>query len=147
MSEKNFWTLVRNNLPVKMWRVENKVMKGMPDVHYLINGKSGWVELKYLNKWPKKRFNCGIKLNQVFWAKEYIKRKGKSWILIRIDRDFTALVNGDYAMELYNRPSKADFLGMCSFYKKGNLTRSDWHELADTISSPISEHSTQTKHL
>ena len=54
MSEKNFWTLVRNNLPVKMWRVENKVMKGMPDVHYLINGKSGWVELKYLNKWPKK---------------------------------------------------------------------------------------------
>ena len=133
MSEKNFWTLVRNNLPLKMWRVENKVMKGMPDVHYLTNGNSGWVELKYLNKWPKKRFNSGVKLNQVFWAKEYIKRKGKSWILIRIDRDFTALVNGEHAMELYNRPSKTDFFEMCCFYKKGNMTKSDWHELAEHI--------------
>ena len=133
MSEKNFWTLVRNNLPLKMWRVENKVMKGMPDVHYLTNGKSGWVELKYLNKWPKKRFNSGVKLNQVFWAKEYIKRKGNSWILIRIDRDFTALVDGEHAMELYNRPSKTDFFEMCCFYKKGNMTKSDWHELAEHI--------------
>ena len=55
MSEKSFWTLLRNNLKLKAYRVENKVMKGMPDVHYIKNGKSGWLELKYLDKWPKKR--------------------------------------------------------------------------------------------
>ena len=56
MSEKNFWTLIRNNLPLKMYRVENRVAQGMPDVHYIGNGKSGWIELKYINKWPKRRF-------------------------------------------------------------------------------------------
>ena len=35
MSEKNFWHLLRNSLPLKMYRVENKVMRGMPDIHYI----------------------------------------------------------------------------------------------------------------
>ena len=43
MSEKNFWTLIRNNLPLKMYRVENRVAQGMPDVHYIGNGNSGWM--------------------------------------------------------------------------------------------------------
>ena len=37
------------------------------------------LELKYLPKWPKKRFSTGFKLNQAFWARNYCKEKGKSW--------------------------------------------------------------------
>jgi hypothetical protein len=133
MSEKNFWTLIRNNLGLKMWRVENRVMKGMPDIHYLKDGKSGWIELKYLSKWPKKRFSTGFKLNQAFWARNYCKEKGKSWILIRVERDFTALVEGKHADDLYNRPSRIDFFKMCSFYKRGNMTKEDWEEITETI--------------
>jgi beta-lactamase class D len=48
MSEKSFWRLLRNNLPFKTYRVENKVMIGMPDVHYIHKGKTGWIELKYI---------------------------------------------------------------------------------------------------
>ena len=135
MSEKSFWTLARNNLRLKMWRVENKVMKGMPDVHYLQEGKSGWIELKYMSKWPKKRFSSGIKLNQVFWARDYIKKGGQSWILIRIAREFTALVNGKNAEALFDRPSKSDFLKICDFYKKGNMSEEDWDEISETIIS------------
>ena len=133
MSESNFWTLVRNNLQMKMWRVENRVMKGMPDVHYLSEGKTGWIELKYMNKWPKKRFSTGLKLSQVFWARNYTKNGGSSWILIRIAREFTALVDGKNAEDLYNRPSKTEFLKMCSFYKRGNMTKDDWDEVSETI--------------
>ena len=35
-SEKQFWNLLRDKLPInKMYRVENKVTKGMPDIHYI----------------------------------------------------------------------------------------------------------------
>ena len=38
MSEHSFWTLVRKNLDLEMHRVENRVAKGTPDVHYLRDG-------------------------------------------------------------------------------------------------------------
>ena len=54
MSEKNFWNLVRNNLDLKMYRVENRVAVGMPDVHYISEKSSGWIELKFIPILPKK---------------------------------------------------------------------------------------------
>ena len=76
MSEKNFWHLLRTSLPLKMYRVENRVMRGMPDIHYINkDGESGWIELKYLNHWPEKRVSTGLALNQVIWLKEYKKLK------------------------------------------------------------------------
>ena len=79
MSEKNFWVLLRTSLKqLKMYRVENRVMKGMPDVHYIKDGSSGWIELKYIDKWPKTRVATGLKLNQCLWLKEYDENKGQS---------------------------------------------------------------------
>ena len=49
MSEKSFWTLARNNLRLKMWRVENKVMKGMPDVQYLLGHSSTQITQRYVD--------------------------------------------------------------------------------------------------
>ena len=90
MTERNFWVLIRKSMKdLKMYRVENRVMKGMPDVHYIKDGVSGWIELKYLTLWPKRRISTGLKLNQSLWLKEYDEHKGKAWILIRIGRDFT----------------------------------------------------------
>lgn len=54
MSEKNFWNLVRNNLDLKMYRVENRVAVGMPDVHYISEKSSGWIELKFIPSLPKR---------------------------------------------------------------------------------------------
>jgi hypothetical protein len=134
MSEKNFWTLIRNNLPLKMYRVENRVAQGMPDVHYIGNGNSGWIELKYINKWPKRRFVSGLRLNQAMWANTYISHGGNSWILIRVDRDFTVLVSGIHARKLFDRPSKKHLMEMSSWSKRGNLSTEDWESLAKTIS-------------
>ena len=57
MSEKSFWVLIRTSLKLKMYRVENRVRKGMPDIHYVKNGKSGWIELKYLANYKNKSYN------------------------------------------------------------------------------------------
>jgi hypothetical protein len=133
MSEKSFWTLLRNNLKLKAYRVENKVMKGMPDVHYIKNGKSGWLELKYLDKWPKKRITTGLMLNQALWLYEYSKNKGSCWILVRVERDFTCLIKGEHALSIHKRPSSPDFFNYVHWQKRGNMSSGDWEELTDKI--------------
>ena len=136
MSEKNFWTLIRNNLPLTMYRVENRVAQGMPDVHYIRESNSGWIELKYVDNWPKKRFVSGLRLNQAMWATKYVLNGGRSWVLIRVGRDFTILVSGNDSKQLFDRPSKKRLIEFSSWNKQGNLSSEDWKELADKISLP-----------
>jgi intergrase/recombinase len=139
MSEKSFWRLLRNNLPFKTYRVENKVMIGMPDVHYIHKGKTGWIELKYIPKWFTKRtrkLNCGYKLQQALWAKEHIKHGGTNWILIRVSNDFIGLVHGRHAMQLQQKPYIRDFYDICVYQKRGNLDDESWNELAHAIVNP-----------
>lgn len=134
MSEKNFWVLLRTSMKkMKMYRVENRVMKGMPDVHYIRDGQSGWIELKYLKSWPKSRMSIGLRLNQSLWLKEYDEHKGQCWVLIRIGRDFVGLIHGRDAKRLFDRPSRKDFFDMMSYKKMGNMKKEDWDELQDTI--------------
>ena len=133
MSEKNFWTLIRNNLPLKMYRVENKVMKGMPDVHYIDKqGNSGWIELKFLDSWPKKVLSIGLRMNQSLWLTSYARNKGSCWVLLKVGRDYTALMKGKDADKLF-RPSKKEFFNVVHWSKKGNLSKDDWLELCDVI--------------
>ena len=135
MSEKNFWVLLRTSLSknLKMYRVENRVMKGMPDVHYVKDGKSGWIELKYIDKWPKARVTTGLKLNQCLWLKEYDEHKGQCWILIRVGRDFTGLIHGTNAKKIFDRPARSDFFKLLSYQKTGNMTKEDWSDLLKTL--------------
>ena len=134
MSENNFWHLLRTCLPLKMYRVENKVMRGMPDIHYINKkGKSGWIELKYLDHWPEKRVATGLSLNQVLWLKEYKSYKGHCWVLIRISRDFIGLIDGSNSKEVYNRVSKTKFADLLHWHKKGNMAKEDWGDLSKVI--------------
>jgi len=131
MSEKNFWNLVRDNCPVNMHRVENSVMRGMPDVHYIRNGQSGWIELKYLAKWPSKRFASGLMLNQMMWNKQYREQGGNSWVLIRIGKEFTALLAD--AESLYGKPTIQEFMNLLTWFHAGNFKEENWEELAQNL--------------
>jgi len=137
MSEKQFWKHLRENLPFKTYRVENKVMIGMPDVHYINKGNSGWIELKYMPSWKSKRVSTGYQLHQALWAKEHIKHGGTNWIMVRVDREFIGLIHGKNSVELYNRPTMRDFLDMCMFYKRGKMDKDNWAELSHTILHPF----------
>jgi len=131
MSEKNFWKNVRDNLPLKMYRVENSCAKGMPDVHFIQGEKSGWIELKFLEKWPRDKINSGLTLNQSMWSKEYRKAGGLSYVLLRIGREFTCLIVDSEA--LYNRPSRKEFMELISWGHEGDMKKSDWDLLASRI--------------
>ena len=138
MTERNFWVLIRKSMKdLKMYRVENRVMKGMPDVHYIKDGVTGWIELKYLTLWPKRRISTGLKLNQSLWLKEYDEHKGKAWILIRIGRDFTGLISGKNAQLIFASPSRSDFFDLLSYKRMGNMTKENWQELSDVLTEPV----------
>ena len=136
MTEKNFWTYIRSNLVVRgvqTYRVENKVAVGMPDVHYIHEGVSGWIELKFMNDWPKKRMTTGLMQTQAMWLETYHLNGGNSWIMLRIGREFTGLLSGREAMKIYDRPSKAAFRGMLCWHAMGNIKEEEWDNLKNTI--------------
>ena len=136
MTEKNFWTYIRSNLVVRgvqTYRVENKVAVGMPDVHYIHEGVSGWIELKFMNDWPKKRMTTGLMQTQAMWLETYHLNGGNSWIMLRIGREFTGLLSGREAMKIYDRPSKAAFRGMLCWHTMGNIKEEEWDNLKNTI--------------
>lgn len=53
-NEKLLWQQMSNNAPHEMHikRIENSALKGMPDVHYTMGQRSGFIELKHILNGP-----------------------------------------------------------------------------------------------
>jgi hypothetical protein len=142
MSEKNFWNLIRNNLGIKMHRVENRVSSGMPDVHYVSNKGSGWIELKYVSEFPRKgKMKIGIRKAQKFWHRAYYNHGGKSWILIRVGRRGIILVNGNKSDEISQGITSEKLIDISEWYKIGNFNPEDWESLKGAINGKNKESS------
>ena len=134
MSEKNFWNLIRNNLNLKMYRVENRVAVGMPDVHYVSENSSGWIELKYIPEMAKKgKVKTGIRKSQATWHDSYCKNGGTSWLLFRIERRGIFLINGSMCKRISKGKTICDLMKLCSWSKMGNMSDNDWYELGSFI--------------
>lgn len=98
MSEANFWQLVRGHLQPfgVMKRVENRLDLGTPDTAYCLRMRrcppvSGWVELKYLDRWP---VDAGtpvtidhLTLDQVMWMEAWAKGGGRAWLVAQVGTD------------------------------------------------------------
>ncbi|KKM97272.1 hypothetical protein LCGC14_1169750 [marine sediment metagenome] len=58
MNESGFWRKIRNGIKnppdTHLVRIENAIYSGTPDLSYCINGVEGFIELKYLEAWPKR---------------------------------------------------------------------------------------------
>tara|TARA_A100001015_G_C15001046_1_gene718517 strand:- start:1659 stop:2096 length:438 start_codon:yes stop_codon:yes gene_type:complete len=95
MSERNLWRYLQRNLKDNkslLMRVENSLYKGIPDVNYLIDGNEGWIELKYMPEYPKKDIT-EVKVphftkEQKIWHDIRYKNKGRTMVLIQVDRDY-----------------------------------------------------------
>ena len=134
MSEKNFWNLIRNNLGLKMYRVENRVASGMPDVHYISDKGSGWIELKYVPEFPRKgRLKIGRRPSQWLWHETYQRHGGKSWLLIRVGRRGVILVKGDRSREIAKGISVHDVIKKSDWSHMGNFESKDWDNLKGAI--------------
>jgi hypothetical protein len=93
--------------PVKgKWlRVENPVGPGTPDVHYCVEGMTGWLELKEIPAWPK-RSDTPVRLphytkEQRLWIMDYASHGGRVHLLLRIARPkFYLLFGPEVAVHL-----------------------------------------------
>ena len=128
MSEKNFWSYMRGSIPLKMYRVENKVSKGMPDIHFVKSGNSGWIELKYVKSFESnKKINIGLKQEQHIWLKEYKSQRGKCWILLKADNTILLF---DGAEDLTKSYKREDLLIKAVWVNEGNMDEEKSNSLA-----------------
>ena len=76
-SEKNLWQRIKKlKLKGQIFRLESNTINGIPDVYWLINNKSIWIELK-----SNDVKNCGLSKYQINWHLEHFKNGGQSFIL------------------------------------------------------------------
>ncbi len=76
-SEKNLWQRIKKlNLKGQLFRIESNTINGIPDVYWLINNKSIWIELK-----SNDVKNLGLTKFQINWHLTHYKNGGQSFIL------------------------------------------------------------------
>ena len=133
MSEKTFWNYLRENLNIKMYRIENLVSRGMPDVHFIKEGKSGWIELKYSPKFYfQKKISVGLKQEQHLWLKEYKSNKGVCWILFKADK-YIMLFSGDE--DLTKSLIGNELMDKSIWQSSGKMDKDKWRKLEKIICS------------
>jgi hypothetical protein len=76
---------------LKKWdavSVENRVHPGTPDVNHV----HGWVELKWLRRWPVNSETVveidHFSLEQKVWLKRRWRRGGTVWLLLQVHREW-----------------------------------------------------------
>jgi len=76
-SESLLWQRIKKlKLKGQIFRIESNTINGIPDVYWLINGKSIWIELK-----SNDVKNLGLSKYQINWHLEHYQNKGTSYIL------------------------------------------------------------------
>jgi hypothetical protein len=95
--------------------VENPVYPGTPDVAFI----GGWIELKKLDEWPK-RATTKVRLDhytiqQRAWARIHHHRGGKSFWLLRVQKEWL-LLHGAVAAEVVGSLTKEELKGRAILY-------------------------------
>ena len=76
-SESLLWQRIKNlKLKGQIFRIESTTINGLPDVYWLTNNKSIWIELKSNNV-----KNFGLSKYQINWHLTHFKNGGVSFIL------------------------------------------------------------------
>ena len=77
--ESLLWQRIKKlKLKGQIFRIESNTINGIPDVYWLLNGQSIWIELKSNNI-----KNCGLSKFQINWHNNHFKNGGRSFILQR----------------------------------------------------------------
>ena len=135
MSEKNTYNLFKKGIEgkaVRIDRIENVRVDGMPDVNVCVEGIESWVEIKS----PKEPvrintplFGSNHKLSQaqLNWFMRQAQAGGKAFILIRSDKRML-LVKGVYADEI-NSLTITQIMILCSFSAPVPTPAEHWQQL------------------
>lgn len=116
MAEKDMRAFVISKLKtIDARAVENKCGIGTPDVNYA----DGWIELKWMKRWPKIRDSEPVLFphftaQQRLWARRRSERNGRVFLLAKIGQDWL-LFTGAWAAEHFGKVGRdrliADAIG------------------------------------
>lgn len=87
--------------------VENRVRPGTPDVNYI----GGWVELKWVRRWPKNAEDSVVKIDhftpqQRVWLKTRWRRGGRAFLLLQAAGQDWLLFDGETAAQAVGRVTR-----------------------------------------
>ena len=88
--EKNLWKQIRDKLnDFFIQRIETAIERGIPDVYYIHEGHSGWIEGKYIKQPKRKTTKLKVKITveQIAWHISHTRHKGLSYFLVKKGRD------------------------------------------------------------
>lgn len=100
MSEQQMWTTFRKRIVhLDPQRVETRIDDGIPDVNYT----GGWIELKYLPKWPRDP-SAIVKIDhytpqQRAWGLRRWRAGGMSWLLLHVREDNSWMLFDGYTAQ------------------------------------------------
>ena len=87
--EKQIWQTIRSKLnDFFIQRIETSIERGIPDVHYCVDGVSGWLEGKYLRSPKRENTKLKLKLSieQIAWHKSYKYNGGLVYLIVKKDK-------------------------------------------------------------
>jgi hypothetical protein len=103
VSESSLWRYLAANMQGR-WdacRHEDATGLGTPDVSFGIpqaaqrSGAQGWIELKSVDKWPKRPQTPVSIKHLTHWQRRWLLSRGRTgascWLLLRIERDYLML--------------------------------------------------------
>ena len=105
--ESNLWAKMRSNISpsVRLWRIENVVGTGMPDVLAIGDSVVTPVELKAVHHYPAKISKTpllgrrGLNPAQKNWHKEWQAHGGRSAVIIGVQRQ-VYVIRGEHADDI-----------------------------------------------
>ena len=128
--EKQIWQTIRSKLnDFFIQRIETSIERGIPDVHYCVQGVSGWLEGKYL-KSPKRentKLKLKLSIEQIAWHKSYSYLGGIVYLIVKKDKKIY-LFDSDDGEALAKGVTQKD-------WEKKALAK-DWDQIRIILSSP-----------
>lgn len=130
LPEQRLWDRARSNLSrhkIKMWRVENVMVSGMPDVMAICFGITTWLEMKEAQVAPVRATTPllgeekGLNRDQRNWHIEHFREGGRSLVVVGVGLTDLFIIPGAMADEV-NTMSAGDF--------RAASIASNWAELA-----------------
>jgi hypothetical protein len=111
--------------------VENKVYPGTPDVNYI----GGWMELKWLRRWPKNCDESPVKIDhftpqQRVWLKRRWRRGGAAWLLLQVRTDWL-IFDGETAALIVGRVPRGKLFELC----RQSWSGMDWRDFKSWLKS------------
>lgn len=114
-------TLLKKMRPLDPVRVENRCGAGTPDINFV----GGWMEAKWLPRWPK---NCDTSAvlvpqytrQQRVWAARREAKGGRVWFLFKVGQDWLLFFGGD-ARVLIGHSTRTVLLQNCARHWKSAL--------------------------